>query len=260
MLIVNADDFGRSRDATDSALACYRRARISSISAMVFMADSTRGAKLATELGIDVGLHMNFSEPFTGSGIPEHIWHAHNRVRRFLCANKYALILYHPLLKSAFTLVFQAQAKEFLRLFGRTPSHVDGHQHMHLCSNILLQGLIPKGATVRRSFSFRLGQKSCFNRAYRACVDQLLQMNYQTTDFFFALSQHLPVARLTPIVGLARTHSVELMVHPQVGREYDCLMSEAYAAAVNNVQVGSYASLNVSIRNMITQPCSESDS
>jgi chitin disaccharide deacetylase len=243
MLIVNADDWGRSKAATDTALACFQRGRISSTSAMVFMMDSARGAKLANDVGIDVGLHINFSEAFSGSGVPEELRQSHDRIRRFLKANKYALLFYHPFLRQEFAAVFQAQANEFLRLFGKAPSHMDGHQHMHLCSNMLFQGLIPEGVRVRRSFSFGPGQKSIANRLYRSWVDRLLRMKHHTTDFFFALSQHLPVARLRSVAELARQHSVELMTHPQVSREYDCLMSDEYADVIADVPLRTYSCL-----------------
>lgn len=67
MLIVNADDLGRSKTATDNALSCYARQRITSASAMVFMEDSERAAEGARASGIDVGLHINFSERIKGS-------------------------------------------------------------------------------------------------------------------------------------------------------------------------------------------------
>ena len=47
MLIINADDFGRSVGETNAALECYIAGRITSVSAMVFMADSERAAELA---------------------------------------------------------------------------------------------------------------------------------------------------------------------------------------------------------------------
>jgi predicted glycoside hydrolase/deacetylase ChbG (UPF0249 family) len=55
MIIVNADDWGRSPLETDAALACYRDERITSVSAMVFMEDSVRASELAKEAGIDPG-------------------------------------------------------------------------------------------------------------------------------------------------------------------------------------------------------------
>jgi len=47
MLIVNADDWGRSLAETDAALRCLKRGRITSVSAMVFMQDFKRAARLA---------------------------------------------------------------------------------------------------------------------------------------------------------------------------------------------------------------------
>ena len=64
MLIVNADDWGGWKSATDAALACYKAGRINSVSAMVFMEDSERAAELAQADGLDVGLHLNFTTPF----------------------------------------------------------------------------------------------------------------------------------------------------------------------------------------------------
>jgi len=157
MLIVNADDWGRCREATDRSLACYQNGRISSASVMVFMEDSVRAAGLAREAGIDVGLHLNFSEEFTGPNVPADIGRSHAKIRRFLKSSKYALLLYHPFLQREFRSVVQAQLQEYATLFGEAPSHIDGHQHMHLCSNMLLQELIPSGSRVRRSFSFRRG-------------------------------------------------------------------------------------------------------
>ena len=65
MLIINADDWGRSRAETDAALRCYQGGRITSVSAMVFMADSERASELAKENELDMGLHLSFSEELT---------------------------------------------------------------------------------------------------------------------------------------------------------------------------------------------------
>ena len=67
MLIINADDWGRSVAETDAALKCFRERRITSVSAMVFMGDSERAAELAKENKLDVGLHLNFTDRFTAN-------------------------------------------------------------------------------------------------------------------------------------------------------------------------------------------------
>src|SRR4029077_20309336 len=98
MLIVNADDLGRCTIATDRIMACTAANRIDAASAMVFMEDSRRAATLATACGLDVGLHINFSESFSGPTIPPSLRRNHERIRRFLRANKYALVIYNPFL------------------------------------------------------------------------------------------------------------------------------------------------------------------
>jgi chitin disaccharide deacetylase len=243
MLIINADDLGRSKAATDNALSCYARQRITSTSAMVFMEDSERAAQLAEAAGIDVGLHINFSERFTGGSVLEELHDSQERLCRFLRRNKYAHLLYNPFLSEQFRKVFQAQYREFIRLYGRGPSHLDGHQHMHLASNMLVEGIIPRGTKVRRSFSFWPGEKSFANRLYRAGVDRWLGRRHRLTDFFFALSQHSDLTRLERVIGLAEDATVELMAHPQLRQEYDLLMSDNYGVVLSTVRLGGYAEL-----------------
>jgi YdjC-like protein len=243
MMIVNADDWGRDRVATDTAWACYRRGRVSCVSAMVFMEDSERAAQLAKEAGLDVGLHVNFTERFSSPACPPAILAQQLRLLRFLKRSKYALLFYHPFLAGSFRRTFEAQLAEFLRLYGRAPSHFDGHQHMHLSTNMLVQRIIPAGEKVRRSFSFGPGEKSWLNRLYRQVVDRCLAKRYRVTDFFFALSQHPGPVQLAPLFTLARDSRVELMTHTWNQTEYDCLMSEGFRQLAERIEVGGYARL-----------------
>lgn len=243
MLIVNADDLGRVPDATDRILACHANRRVTSTSAMVFMQDSDRAAKLALASGIDVGLHINLSEPFTADSVPPRLRECHNRICRFLTSSKYALLIYHPLLREQFRFVIQAQQAEFKRMYSRGPSHLDGHQHMHLATNVLLENMLPHGAKVRRSFSFSPGEKGRLNRLYRAAVDRRLARRHRLTDYFFALSQHLNLDRLERVIQLARQANVELMAHPQLQNEHDFLLGDAFAGAVSQVRLGGYDAL-----------------
>jgi len=210
---------------------------------MVFMADSERAAELALASGIDVGLHINLSERFYLDSIPPKLRDYHERVCRFLTASKYALLLYHPLLTAQFRYVFQAQHEEFLRLYRRRPSHLDGHQHMHLATNMLIQRILPQGTKVRRSFSFQPGEKSFLNRWYRAAVDHHLTRRHRLTDRFYALSQNLSLDRLERVVALAKETNVELMTHPANSVEYDILMSDEYGQALSPVRQAGYDAL-----------------
>jgi predicted glycoside hydrolase/deacetylase ChbG (UPF0249 family) len=243
MLIINADDLGRSRAATDAAMACHAKGRISSASAMVFMVDSERASKAASGAGLDVGLHVNFSEEFSAGSISEELRIAHAQIRGFLCASKYALLIFNPLLIRQFEFVFTAQLAEFNRLYGRPPSHLDGHQHLHLATNMLVQCLLPTGTKVRRSFSFRPGERGFVNRWYRSAVDRSLMRRHRMTDYFFSLSDHLAPDRFERVISLASKANVELMVHPQRPAEHDFLMGDAYAEALSHVRLAGYDDL-----------------
>jgi predicted glycoside hydrolase/deacetylase ChbG (UPF0249 family) len=243
MLIVNADDLGRLKAATDTTLACYESKRITSTSAMVFMEDSERAAELALASGIDVGLHINLSEKFTADSVPAQLREYHDWICHFLTRSKYALLFYNPFLVKEFRFAFDAQFTEFVRLYGRQPSHFDGHQHMHLATNMLIQNIIPAGQKVRRNFSFRPGQKSLINRTYRGVVDRCLARRYRLTDYFFALSSNLERAKLQAIIALSRTASVELMTHTWNQSEFKWLMSEDYVDAMGDAGTGAGATL-----------------
>lgn len=243
MLIINADDWGRSRFETDVAKVCYERAAITSVSAMVFMDDSERAAEIAREFRVDTGIHVNFTQDFTGKVSSRRLSDYQKRIARFLNSSKYALLFYHPLLRKQFRYVYEAQLEEFVRLYGTMPSHVDGHQHMHLCSNVLIDGLIPREQKVRRSFSFSPGEKSALNRGYRNLVDKWLGSRYCLTDFFFSLEQCLRRERFARVVALAKTANVEVMTHPGNPAEYRFLMNQDYRGMVVGLRKGSYAVL-----------------
>jgi predicted glycoside hydrolase/deacetylase ChbG (UPF0249 family) len=243
MIIVNADDWGRSRPETDAAMSCFLKGRITSTTAMVFMEDSERAANLAKDVEIDVGLHLNLSQKFSGTSPKELLSKHHNSVVRFLTVTKYSQLIYNPVLREQFRHTFLAQLEEFIRLYRRMPSHIDGHHHKHLCSNMLLDNIIPPREIVRRNFSFLPEEKSFFNRAYRKMVDKYLSRNYRITDYFFALSHFLSPDCLTRITRLADDCVVELMTHPGQPEEFACLMSDSYKAFLGRIPSGTFASL-----------------
>lgn len=241
MIIINADDWGRSVAETDAAAACHRAGSITSVSAMVFMPDSQRAAALARVRGIDVGLHLNFTQPFSGTGADAQVVASQHRLCAFLGTNRYAFLLYHPGLRQDFRRVVQAQSEEFLRLYGRPPTHIDGHHHKHLCTNMLVEPLIDRGANVRRNFHFGADDKGRLNRGYRRLTDAWLKRRYHITDFFFSLSHCLRMQRLDEVTQLAMRHSVELMTHPVNAVESRFLLSPECASLFERLTKATYA-------------------
>ena len=75
---------GRSAAETNAALRCYKAGRVTSVSAMVFMRDSERASELARSDQLDVGLHLNFAEPFTSAKCPVPTREAANKVEPLL--------------------------------------------------------------------------------------------------------------------------------------------------------------------------------
>src|SRR5439155_534589 len=150
LLIVNADDWGRDAQTTGCILDCVTQKAVSAVSAMVFMEDSDRAAAVALEHAIDAGLHLNFTSPFTASACPAGVVDRQRRIAAYLGRHRLAQLVFNPALVNTFEYVVAAQIDEYRRLYGADPTRLDGHHHMHLCANVLLQGLLPPGTLVRR--------------------------------------------------------------------------------------------------------------
>jgi hypothetical protein len=220
LLIINADDWGRNAETTARIADCVAAGTVSSVSAMVFMEDSERAAAIARDRGIDVGLHLNFTTPFSAADVPERLRSRQEEVRRYLRRHRLAPYIFNPRLMSAFEYVTAAQLDEFRRIYGTAPARLDGHHHMHLCANVLLGGLLPAGTLVRRNFCFEAGEKNLWNRSYRRLVDRLLARRHRLTDSFFSLAPLEPRARVQRIFSLARRAVVEVETHPVEADEY----------------------------------------
>ncbi|HEU5406803.1 MAG TPA: ChbG/HpnK family deacetylase, partial [Nitrospira sp.] len=104
-LIINADDWGRDRRTTDQTLACLRRGGVSSVSAMVFMEDSERAAATAREHGVDSGLHLNLTAPFSGRGCSSMLKECQEKIARYLLRHRLAQVMFHPGLTGEFEYV-----------------------------------------------------------------------------------------------------------------------------------------------------------
>ena len=220
LLIINADDWGRDNETTARMLDCLLRRSVSSVSAMVFMSDSERSAQLAHEHGIDAGLHLNLTLPFSEPACPSNLKERQRKLVVFLTRHPLARVVFHPGLANTFEYVVKSQLEEFGRLYGVSPKRIDGHHHVHLCANVLLGGLLPKGTLVRRNFSFLPGEKSLVNRLYRKAIDNRLARRHQIVDFLFPLAPLEPRARLERIRSLAQQHMVEVETHPVNADEY----------------------------------------
>jgi len=244
MVIITADDYGKTSHATDSILKCFSGKRITSVSAMVFMEDSERAAALALQTSVEVGLHLNFTMPLSTSKIPLELREHQDKVISYLAKNKLAQIIYNPFLTNSFNFIFLSQQEEFMRLYGRLPDHYNGHHHMHLCANVLASKMIPKGARVRRTFTFDQGEKSPFNRLYRHYIDNIVSRRFISTDLFFSIAPVQDHERLRKILNYAVKETIEIEVHPENVEEFEFLMSDQFKHLMDCVHMGDFQQLH----------------
>lgn len=235
-IIVNADDWGSDATLTDRILKLVLSGRVSSGSAMVFMEDSERAAQLARANDVDTGLHLNFTHSFTAKGCSAHIKEHQNRLARFLTSHRLAPIVYRPDLASSFEYIVRTQIEEYERLYGVPPRRLDGHHHMHLCSNVIWQKLLPAGAIIRRNFTFVADRKGLLNRFYRGWQDRQLARRCRMADYFFDMIPMAP-ERLSKIFELAANANIEIETHPFRDKEYEFLSGAEFPKLLGGVTV-----------------------
>ena len=121
-IAICVDDFGLHRGINQAVLQLAQRGRISATSCMVGAPAWPQGAVALRELdarGIDVGLHLDLTErPLNPS------------MRKPL-AQWLALATVRAPGRDALRAELNAQLDCFEQALGRTPAHVDGHQHVH---------------------------------------------------------------------------------------------------------------------------------
>jgi predicted glycoside hydrolase/deacetylase ChbG (UPF0249 family) len=243
MLIITADDFGLDKYATDKISLAYRTNRITSTSAMVFMLDSIRAAKISSELDIEVGLHINLTLPFTQPNVSSFLQKHQDAISSYLLKSKFSQLIYNPILKKSFDFVFRAQEEEFLRLYGRPPSFYNGHHHMHLCANVILGKYLPKDIPIRRTFTFSWREKDPFNILYRRLLDYYINKKYISTHRFYSLSPFQNMEKLRKIITFSKTENIELMVHPKREKEFTFIQSDEYLILIKMAPLGTFCKI-----------------
>jgi predicted glycoside hydrolase/deacetylase ChbG (UPF0249 family) len=116
VLIVNADDFGLSSNVNRGIAHAHDHGIVTSTSAMVRREAIDEAAALAGERSaLGVGLHVDLSEWVYRDG-------------EWLSLYQVVLADDHAAVEAEVA----AQVAQFISLFGREPTHLDSHQHLHL--------------------------------------------------------------------------------------------------------------------------------
>ena len=114
VLIVNADDFGRSHGVNRGVIRAHEEGIVTSATLMVRWPGAEEAAAHAQRSSLSVGLHLDLGEWEHREGE----WHARYEVLATRTADAVAEEI-------------GRQLERFELLIGRPPSHLDSHQHVH---------------------------------------------------------------------------------------------------------------------------------
>jgi chitin disaccharide deacetylase len=246
LLIVNADDWGYDEPTTAAIAECHRAGGLTSTTAMTFMRDSAPAAIRAKEHpGLGIGLHLNLVEEYSGPATPVAV---RDRQRRLIEHSRLLRLrrwVYDPSVRHDVNRVIADQYQSFLDLYGRRPTHVDGHHHCHLAANVLLSPALPRGTKIRNALS-DAHRPNPITDALRSARGRLISRRTRTTDYFFSIETAWPGLDGTPPgakLGLARQASVEVMVHPAFPHEIGPLQSAQWTETLAELPTGTFGDL-----------------
>jgi predicted glycoside hydrolase/deacetylase ChbG (UPF0249 family) len=245
LLIVNADDWGGHEWATDRIAECFAAGRITSASAMVYMEDSDRAAALARKRRLPRGLHLNVTQELSDPAAPAAIAQRQALVAtRFWGAGRRTRLSFDPRLAPPVKRCVEDQLLRFFELYGHAPDHLDGHNHAHLSPTVLLG--VPRTLPVRGAQSPTPGEERTLGALLRAVRRRAIAMRHGTTDFCFDIERLHPAlggSRLDAALALCLKHTVELVVHPDRGAQFELLMSDEWAQLLEGRPLGSWRDL-----------------
>lgn len=243
LLIVNADDFGAEAATTDAILECFSAGGITSASAMVYMEDSRRAAGLSD--GLPLGLHLNLTQPFDDPGTPRPIRDRQARLVRRFARRRLRRFAYDPWIASAVEHTIADQLAAFEALYGRPPTHVDGHHDVQLSLNVLFARTLPRGSKLRSPHTWQ-GSRLVPGGITRAFRHRLVSKLYSSTEYVFELkTDPFRLGDGDPDEGLALANkaTVEVVTHPDRMSQRTLLISDEWGSVLGTRRLGSFRDL-----------------
>jgi chitin disaccharide deacetylase len=244
LLIVTANDWGGKIRATDGIAACFRAGRITGATAMVYMADSKRASDLAREQGLSLGLHLNLTQPFDDPATPRRVQERQRELLRHFARLRVRRWTYQPLLRSHVASAISDQFEAFRSLYGAEPTHIDGHEHVHICTDVLLSQALSRVIPIRTAHGWRSGTGP--GDIARRVRQRAIARRFGTTDYFFSVRSLVPRfggKDLQAALELSDRASVEIMTHPAESDELEYLLSEAWGDALGGRRLGTFEDL-----------------
>lgn len=128
VLVVNADDFGLTEGVSRGILETHRHGIVTSTTVLVNLSpQDDLDAEAAAEARLGIGLHLNLTwgTPVSPSGEVPSLIDGEGRFRR-----EPQVVAEHAA-SDEVRREAEAQLDVFVRRFGRPPTHLDSHHHVH---------------------------------------------------------------------------------------------------------------------------------
>lgn len=218
MIIVNADDFGISREVNEAVITCFHEGVISSATIMPNMAGFEQACNLAhqNKLSSRIGIHLNLTEgqPISSKILGEP--RLCNESGNF-CFQRNAMLFFTNSEKAALNEEIDSQIKRCFEM-GLSPVHIDSHHHVH--TEWAVFGVIRPLLGKHRLKFVRVArndnnQTPVLRRFYKGFFNaQLSHMKVRRT-VYFGDAAGFAAMRDEVKRGLK---SFEIMVHPTLGK------------------------------------------
>jgi predicted glycoside hydrolase/deacetylase ChbG (UPF0249 family) len=235
LLIVNADDFGRSEAVNLGVAEGFRRGIVTSASLVANGSAFDQAVAIAKELpGLGVGVHLTANE-YTPVLTPEKIPRLVNSEGRFYSrARQFQRMAMNPRIRGDLLLEWNAQIAKILSA-GIKLTHIDGHGHCHAhptAAGVVLElaqrydvGHVrlpaePIWWKPGRALSTRFAEKIVLNLVTRAprriWKDRL---TFPRSFYGFSQGGHMSVEVVREVARSAPPGVSELMVHVGISNE-----------------------------------------
>lgn len=225
-LIVNADDFGISKEVNFAIMAAMDAGICTDTTLLTNFEDSEHAANLAISRNRtdSVGIHLNLTEgfPLTKKIRNEPLFcnkegFFHNKkVKRIVFLSKSE--------KKAVSEELTSQIN-LCRKFGVSISHADSHSHIHEEPGLglLIMNILKKENIPFLRLTNNIGKTSLVNKLYRSAYNTFLGFNGLVgTDYFASLSDLNDYKKVIEVDSV-----VELMIHP--GKIVDNQILDVYS-------------------------------
>ncbi|HEY7141495.1 MAG TPA: ChbG/HpnK family deacetylase [Methylomirabilota bacterium] len=132
-LIVNADDFGLTEGVSRGILRAHREGLVTSTTVLASLPAQPEADAAAAASGLGLGLHFNltWARPVSPAGTVASLVDGEGRFGRDLAA------LQARARPDEVRRECEAQIEAFTRRFGRGPTHLDSHHHVHRVPGVL---------------------------------------------------------------------------------------------------------------------------